>query len=647
MFYPTGRYNLNFDFGAILLDAILLIFYLLRPRIIRERRTRTFLILLFTLSLSAMSEVCASICRNIMGEGIPIDLGILRISTFFSHFFHNSLPFTLCIYLYEVIGISHRTSRRTYILLIIPEVIMIVFLFIPPLRTLVYYFTNTGEYMHGIIYIQLYAAIHVFYLSLSLFTVISYRKALLPPEYISILVVVIGFGLSMIPMVINQYMKITIFLQSLLVMIICIILESDNDQFESSTGLRRRYALWKDVRQCFETRNKASVISVKISSLSYYRMILGTLTIRHLEKMIGTWLQQFASDKIRVYHTQEESYAILFYQIDEDEVRKIAGKIQLRFHEEWNCDEAPVFLTTQIWIGAIPDQITDEDQMNVFIDSPYDERLPENTLHFQNNMAPQQRMKDVEFSLQHAISNNSLEVFYQPIFDTRDSRIHSCEALVRMKDEKGGYFAPDEFIRVAEQTGMINRLGIMVFEKVVSFLAEEKPEQYGLDFVEVNLSPVQCMDPQLADQLTEILSLYHVPASKICLEITESAVIHNETAMRSAIEKLGAAGFSFALDDFGTGNANYSYVMKYPFQIIKIDKSFLWGAEKDENTRIILTNMLSLVKSLKRHAVVEGVESEQQRDFMISCGVDYLQGFYYSKPVPRDRFINFLMNFRV
>lgn len=646
MLYPTGRYNLNFDIGALLLDAILLIFYFMRPRIYHERRTRLFLLLVVMVELSAANELYTSVCRNLLNDGTPFHAEFLGIATFFSHFAHNSLPYIMFMYLHEVTGLSRRTSMRTYALLTVPQAIMTFFLVIPPLRHMIYYYSDDGVYCHGIIYTQLYVAVYVFYSLIGLYMLVSYRRALLLREYISILIVQFGFDLAMVPMVINQYLKITIFLQSLCVLIICIMLESDGEQFESETGLRRRYALWKDIRQCFEAKSRAYIISIKIHNFDYYSMILGTFTTKRLQRKIGAWLQQLSSDSVHTYHTLEGTYAVLFFRDEEEQARAAAEKIMRRFNEEWDCGGTPVFLTTQVWISAIPDNLVNEEQMNVFIDSPYDESLPENALHFQDSMKSQQRVKDVELALQHALKKDSLQVYYQPIFDTRDGRIHSCEALVRLNDEKLGFIPPEEFIRVAEQTGLINRVGRIVFEKVVSFLAVEKPEQYGLDFVEVNLSPIQCMDPRLSEQLTDILNRYHVPASRISLEITESAVIHDETAMRAVMEKLSAAGFSFALDDFGTGNANYSYVMNYPFRLIKIDKSFLWGAEKDSNTRVILSNMLNLVKHLQRDAVVEGVETEEQRDVLIARNVSYLQGYYYSKPVPAESFIRYLKDFR-
>lgn len=133
---------------------------------------------------------------------------------------------------------------------------------------------------------------------------------------------------------------------------------------------------------------------------------------------------------------------------------------------------------------------------------------------------------------------------------------------------------------------------------------------------------------------------YHVKPEHIILEITDSAVIRDKGRVDSIIHQLNNAGFEYASDDFRTGKSNYSYVHEFPFSIIEIDKSFLWAADKNSTDRAVLTNMLRLVKDLNLKNVVEGGETKEQRDKPIKDGVNYLQGYYYSKPVPQDQFIS-------
>ena len=153
------------------------------------------------------------------------------------------------------------------------------------------------------------------------------------------------------------------------------------------------------------------------------------------------------------------------------------------------------------------------------------------------------------------------------------------------------------------------------------------------------------MDTDLPDRFAEILKHYGVSTNQINLEITESAVISSESTMDKVLNRLLQMGFSFSLDDFGTGSSNYSYIMKYPFSIIKVDRSVLWNSFRNHDNEVLFNNMIELIHGLRKEAVVEGVETENQRNRLIKAGVRYLQGYFYSKPVPEEAFLDYVRRF--
>ena len=304
-------------------------------------------------------------------------------------------------------------------------------------------------------------------------------------------------------------------------------------------------------------------------------------------------------------------------------------------------------ISVQVWMTKVPEQMKTQEQLGIFVGAEYNDRLPKDRIYLADELREEERRISVEMAVRRALENRSLEVYYQPIYDTKCGKIHSAEALVRLKDEELGMISPEEFIPVAEQTGMIAQIGDFVFQEVCRFLSSGAPQHAGLRFVEVNLSTVQCMDTQLPERLLSIAEGYGVSPSEINLEITESAMVYSMNTMRSVMEELTKDGFSFALDDFGTGRANLSYLQNFPFRIIKVDKSFLWADGESEDNHVIFENMLSLIRGLRREAVAEGVETKEQRDMLISHGVEYLQGFYYSKPVPEQDFMKYLEEFEM
>ena len=170
-------------------------------------------------------------------------------------------------------------------------------------------------------------------------------------------------------------------------------------------------------------------------------------------------------------------------------------------------------------------------------------------------------------------------------------------------------------------------------------------ETIGLNLLEINLSTVQCMHRTLPQIFKNTLGHYSLPPIAINLEITESAAINSQEDFLKTINELHDMGFSFSLDDYGTGYSNATYILSMDFDIIKIDKAILWQSEKSESAKIVLRNTVRMIKELGKKILVEGVETKEQMEAMVELGVDYCQGFYFSKPVPQQEFIAFCREF--
>jgi EAL domain-containing protein (putative c-di-GMP-specific phosphodiesterase class I) len=249
------------------------------------------------------------------------------------------------------------------------------------------------------------------------------------------------------------------------------------------------------------------------------------------------------------------------------------------------------------------------------------------------------RENRIEQALQHAIRENGFGVHYQPIYSVEDKCYRSAEALVRLYDEELGFISPEEFIPIAEKNGMILDIGEYVFRSVCSMMSAERLWEKGIDYIEVNLSVVQCMQEKLHEKLLDIMNEYHVPAECINLEITEtSAAVSKETLLQN-MERLVEKNVTFSLDDYGTGYSNITNIIQYPFHIIKLDKSMVWSAMEDERAIQVLRHTVAMLKDLNMHIVAEGVENEKQAVVLADMGCDYFQGYYYSKPVPVADFL--------
>lgn len=241
-----------------------------------------------------------------------------------------------------------------------------------------------------------------------------------------------------------------------------------------------------------------------------------------------------------------------------------------------------------------------------------------------------------------AINNDRVDVFYQPIFSTDKQRITSAEALVRIWDNDGKLVMPGSFIDIAEESGMILRLGEIVFEKVCSFIKKNSLERYGLHYIEVNLSVVQCAYDYLATDYIKIMDKYGVDPRFINLEITESASTNAKKTLLENMNALMGYGVSFSLDDFGTGQSNLNYIVDMPVEIVKFDKSMTNAYFENRKAKYVMDAAIHMIHGMGLKIVSEGIETEEQYRAMEDLGISHIQGYYFSRPLPEKEFVEFL-----
>lgn len=258
-------------------------------------------------------------------------------------------------------------------------------------------------------------------------------------------------------------------------------------------------------------------------------------------------------------------------------------------------------------------------------------------------MLTQIRHKDLmREKIMKALEEDRVEVFYQPIYSIKDQAFTSAEALVRIRNTDGSLLSPGQFIPVAEENGLITVLGERVFEKVCEFLQKNSPKQLGIHYIEVNLSVIQCQQRFLADRYMDIMKKYGTESWYINLEITETGSVSAKNTLLENMNRLIDKGVSFSLDDFGNGQSNLDYMIDMPVAIMKLDMNMTQAYFKDLKAKFVVKAIINLAHELDLFVVAEGVETKEQLDEMVALHVDYIQGFYFSRPLPADEFIRFL-----
>ncbi len=250
------------------------------------------------------------------------------------------------------------------------------------------------------------------------------------------------------------------------------------------------------------------------------------------------------------------------------------------------------------------------------------------------------RRLTLEANLRRAIEQGELRVYYQPKVNLQSGRIVSMEALVRWQSADG-IVSPAEFIPLAEKTGLIIPLGRFVLHAAAAQTKKWRDEGHDLR-VAVNLSPRQFQEKNLLDMISDVIAETGLPPQGLELEITEGVVMANEENAIDIMTKMSHMGFFLAMDDFGTGYSSLHYLKQFPINTLKIDKSFVDNIPSDEENVAITSAIISMAKSLGLEVVAEGVETEEQLNFLRELGCDEMQGYYFSPPVPAADFSRML-----
>lgn len=266
---------------------------------------------------------------------------------------------------------------------------------------------------------------------------------------------------------------------------------------------------------------------------------------------------------------------------------------------------------------------------NECIVTPFDEKMRKNS----------ELSIYIEQSQEFALRDDKFQVFYQGKYDLHNNKFGGAEALVRWKDGEMGYINTQTFVDVFEKNGFINRLDVHVFEKVLQDLAQKIKNNETIIPVSINLSREHFYERDFFSEYENLVKKYNIPGKYLEFEITESAILNDNIDLSEVIDRIHKLGAKVSIDDFGSGFSNFSMINHINFDIIKIDRKLLFGKNGfDDYSKNILRMVTSLNKQFNKTVVCEGVENKEESDFLKSIGVDLIQGYYYSKPMPKNDF---------
>ncbi len=301
-----------------------------------------------------------------------------------------------------------------------------------------------------------------------------------------------------------------------------------------------------------------------------------------------------------------------------------------------------VFISASIGIAVYPEDSKDLDELFAYADIAMYHAKSEgrnNFKFFQQRLSREANDRlHLTASLRQALARNELELYYQPKVDMSTGEVMGAEALLRWNHPERGLLTPDKFIGLAEDTGQILEIGNWVMHRAAVTIVNWNQINACHFTLAINMSTRQFHEPGLVADLKQILSSTGCHPDWLELELTESLLLENSVQVQRMLDSLNQLGISLAIDDFGTGQAALSYLNRFCFSVLKIDKSFIHGAERDDRRKALIKAIVSVARALDMELVGEGVETQEQVDMLLQMGCNVGQGYYYGKPIPQDVF---------
>lgn len=329
-------------------------------------------------------------------------------------------------------------------------------------------------------------------------------------------------------------------------------------------------------------------------------------------------------------------------------LRMTASRILSRLTEPFSVRGSNHFLSASIGIVVFPEDGDSVETLLKNADSAMYRAKDAGRSRFEffsKKLNTESRRKiELERDLREAFNEGRLEVYYQPQFQLSDSSIYGAEALMRWNHRSHGFIAPNEFIQLAEDSGLITEMGRWIIGQTCADLRTIMNKGLHPGSMSINVSARQLKDESFPADVMDALKRYDIHPGYMQLEITETAVAENRDSAINLLNSIRDAGVQIAIDDFGTGYSSLSYLQHLPFDLIKIDKSFIDMIGSGGSAENICRMIISMAHELGKKAIAEGVETAEQAGFLSRNKCDFVQGFHFSRPLPRKEFIGFVEN---
>lgn len=631
------NYNLSYDIVAVIIIFILLYVYGEKCRR-SGSSSRSY----YFFAVSALVSTLLDIASVLIGQfSAHFSVSVIyAVNTLFL-ITQNLVVLLFTAYIINITDVSFNSIKKQLIIAI-PYMVDVVLLLTNLFTGLLFYVDENKVYRHNTFFPVLYVIAALYFVIITA-VIIRHHKKLSKRVVIRLTFYIILAASAQIIQALMDRQLIVAFATSLCMILIVYNIQNPDEIYDKTNAMRKNVFL-NNILSAFSTEESFIIISIKIHDIDFFYKSLGDDCADSLLQMVTAYLRKL-NKKGTVFHANSETFMVKLPAQNDEAIKLLLEKLRSRFEHEWRNRDGVAFFTVSFGVIKCPENASDVSELSDAISYMCELNAVAGSVTYAESIEGIKRNRQVLNAIKKAVIENSFQVYYQPIYSEDKKRITAAEALIRLIDDELGFISPEVFIPIAEEEGYILKIGRFVFEEVCSFYTRNDLSKAGIEYIEVNISAIQCMQYRLADEFAEIMNSYGIKPSQINLEITETAAVISFSSLSRNINKFSKMGVSLSLDDYGTGYSNISYIYNLPFNYMKIDKSTLWSAVKNPQAKTTLINTVDMAKKLNIQIIVEGVETEEQIELLRSLKCDYFQGYYFSKPVPGNLFLNYIYNF--
>lgn len=634
--------KLNYFNYCSLVILVVLTAVILARRMLRGRRNRYFWNLLMVVLCSVIFDILAVHLDNGAGANV--------LEKYVAHggylILHNLSVPVYVIYLACLTDNMYKLRDNVWVqlLLIAPFACVLEMILTTPFSHMIFYIDENACYVRGPWYGALYV-VAAFYISLGVIYALRCRRLFTRGQFLSMLAVFPLMVAALCVQIVHPGMRIEMFAHTVGILFILLMVQKPEERTDPATGFGKSSAYATDVEQAVYNKRPIRILLINLLNYRFLLDILGYMSTQELMNLVAERIAQICRmelPKADPYYLDRGKFCLMVGRENFQRLDGAAQALKAMLAQDIYMQDMDINLQSNLCILRCPEDLSDLRSIFAF-SNEFEEYERSGEVFYAEEILNDGRyiIKDLEDIIENAMTNEGMSVYYQPIYSVEEKRFASAEALLRLNDEEYGHISPELFIPVAEKNGVIHQIGAFVMEEVCRFIASEEFKRLGMDYIEVNLSVAQCMRNNLASEILELLEKYHVRPDQINLEITETAVADSQNTMAENIRVLAEAGIPFSLDDFGTGYSNIKRMAALPLNIVKLDKTFT-DLEANPRLEIVVRNTVRMIKDMQMKVVVEGIETEKVAKQFSDMECEYIQGFYYSRPLSREDFVNFI-----